>query len=691
MSDFHQQRSVFVRIMIVGFLSILIIRLLFLQVFGSGGFKEASQNQAVKRRIVIPARGLMLDRKGKVLLNNTFNYDLVVQPKKLRENFDTTFFCKLANITIDDFNAKLKEIVFTYGWDRNAVFIKNLSPIMMARLQENLNYFQGIDLEEHLERAYPNHIGASFIGYVNEVSKEMLAREKYKHYRRGDLAGITGLENFYEKELRGKPGVSYLLQDVKQRIIGPYHEGDYDTIAIPGQTLNLYLDLELQKLTEEMMHGKLGSAIAIDPKTGGILAFVSSPTYDPELLSGNEKSKNFRRLLNDATKPMYNRAIMASYAPGSTFKPITALVGLDIGVISAHYGYPCHGGYYACGKRIGCTHSGGGHAANLRLAIANSCNAYFCHVFRLAVDSPANKSVRNGVERWHQYMTNFGLGHPTGIDIPSEKGGNIPSLSYFDRMYNKSWNSCNMSILGMGQGELLLTPLQMANAMCIIANRGYYYVPHFVKAIDKDSNVEKLKPFLKKNVVAHISDSNFNAVIDGMQAVVDQGTARIARIPNIEVCGKTGTVENYRIINGKRIKLKNHSMFVAFAPRNNPKIAIAVAVENAGYGATWAGPIASLMIEQYLNDTIAPNRKALVSKMKTGKVIPSYVYLIDSIEKQIAKEKWRLELQRRDSLKRIEKYKDSLKKINPQANKINRYQYLRYFFIKPKNRKIEYA
>jgi penicillin-binding protein 2 len=561
-------------------------------------------------------------------------------------------------------------------------------------LQENINSFSGIELVERAQRFFPDKMGANFIGYLNEVNKEMLAREKYAGYRRGDIAGITGLENQYEKELRGIPGVQYQLRDVKQRIVGSYKEGELDSVAVAGKSLELYLDADLQKLTEEMMANKLGSAIAIEPSTGGILAFASGPTYDPTLLSGNDRSENFKELLNRATKPMFNRAIMARYMPGSTFKPITALVALDEGVISRRFGLGCGGGYYQCGRRIGCTHSGGGHASNLANAIANSCNSYFCHVFMLSIDAPANKNTRVGLARWGKYMSDFGLGHPIGIDIPSERGGNIPTVKYFDRMYNGNWNSCNMSIIGMGQGEVLLTPLQMANAMCIIANRGSYHIPHFVKSIGGDSTHEKLALFLKKNVVAKIADSNFEAVIAGMQDVVDRGTAKVARVPGIAVCGKTGTVENHTRINGKKIKLKNHSMFVAFAPRDKPRIAIAVCVENAGYGSQWAAPIASLMIEKYLTDTISPRRRGLFNKMKNGKVIPSIVYIIDSLEKKEAREKWRAELRRRDSIRILERRKDSIQKARSSSTKNleTRYNYwYKLFMIDPKNRRFEYS
>lgn len=671
---------------------ILIIRLFTLQVVGAGGYIDASKNQAVKRKIIRPARGLLIDRNNKTILNNNMFYDIQFRPGKLRQtkDFDTVRFCRLLKITRQHFDTTTWKKIKLNGWKSNFTLFKNLSPESVARLQEGMNDFVGIDLVEKAQRIYPYKVGSSFMGYINEVSREMLQKERYASYRRGDMVGITGLEKSYEEELRGVPGVQFLLQDVRQRVVGSYKEGAHDSASVAGKNLHLYLDVELQKLTEDMMSHKLGSAVAIDPKTGGILAFVSSPTYDPSLLTGNDKSKNFKKILRDATKLTYNRAVQASYPPGSTFKPVTALVGLDMGVITSNYGYPCRGGYYACGKRIGCTHSGGGHAADLRRAIAHSCNAYFCHVFRLCVDSPANKNVRVGVKRWGKYMSDFGLGHPIGIDLPIERGGNIPTIPYFDRMYS-SWNSCNMSILGMGQGELLLTPLQMANSMCIIANRGYYKIPHFVKSIGKDSTHEKLQPFLEKKVVAKIAPTDFEAVIEGMRGVIEYGTARGARIKGIEVCGKTGTVENYTRLNGKRIKQRNHSVFVAFAPKDNPKIAVAVMVENSGYGAQWAGPIASLMMERYLTDTISAGRKFLVNRMKSARLIPKIIYIKDSIEKKEARRKWLEHVRVKDSIKQSKKKLDSIKNSKGQAKLMNSNTWWqRIVFIEPKKQKHEY-
>jgi penicillin-binding protein 2 len=665
MNSPFQERSQYIRLVFIAVPLLLILRLFFLQVIDMGGYKQAALGQAVYQKKVYPPRGIIYDRRNKVFMNNTQVFDVMVEPKKITADFDTMLFCKLLRINTTDFDKQFKKLILKYGWGhRQLALYKNMSQKEVASLLENIYEFEGVELLEHAERNFNMACGGTLIGYINEINEKQLLLSKYSNYMKGDIIGVTGLENHYESVLRGNPGVEYLLRDVRQRIIGPYKNKTLDSAAVPGKSLTLYLDGELQKLTESMMANKLGSAVAIDPQTGGILAFASGPTYDPALLTGSEKGRNLNKLLLDATKPLFNRAIQAQYPPGSTFKPMTALVALDEGVITPSFGYPCGGGYYSCGRRIGCTHTGGGHARNLAYAIAYSCNSYFCHIYRLSLDAKKYTNVKVGMQRWHTYMNDFGFGRPIGIDIPSELGGLVPDSNYFNKVYSGVWNSCNMSIIGMGQGEILLTPLQLANAMCIISNKGYYFTPHFVKAIDNDSNHAMLAPYLKKHQVANIADSAYNYVSAGMQAVIDQGTGKIARIDGIEVCGKTGTAQNERVIAGKRVKLQNHSLFVAFAPRVNPKIAVAVIVENSGYGATWAGPIASLMIEQYLNDSISKKREPLVKKMQEAKIIPRYTYIIDSIEKQIALERDRIKNMSRDSLKYIHRRQDSVRHVN---------------------------
>lgn len=380
--------------------------------------------------------------------------------------------------------------------------------------------------------------------------------------------------------------------------------------------------MDIQVMAERFMRNKLGAVVAIDPATGGIIAMASGPTYDPNLLTGSQRRRNFSWLLSDTARPLFNRAIKGQYPPGSTIKPMGALIALDEGVITADYGYPCGGAYYGCRRPIKCTHAGGAHAANLRLAMANSCNSYFSHIYRLAVDNPAYGNVKEGYIHWKKYANSFGMGVRLGVDLPSEDKGLIADTSLYNRMYNGAWNSCTNVFLGIGQGEMTATPLQLANLMCIIANKGYYYTPHFVDSIDGRGEGDTiLNPFKIKHEVTHIPDDVYEEVQLGMQDVVDRGTARVARLEGISVAAKTGTSENYGIINGKREKLEDHSWFVCFAPRENPKIAIAVIVENAGFGATWAGPIAALMMEKYLNDTLRTERLAEVERIAEKEII----------------------------------------------------------------------
>lgn len=592
-----------------------------------------SNDQSIYRKVVYPARGSIVDRNGTTLMFNDFVYDLFVTPAKIDTAFDTAYFCNLMTITKEDFVERVNKAVIRNGKSKAGVFMNQLTEEQNARLQEELFMFSGFELVERSSRKYPKPVGGVIFGYISEISPGMLRNERYASYRQGDYVGITGLENVYEEHLRGTRGVQYMLRDVMNRPRESFRNGELDTPAVAGSTLKLYLDADLQELTEKLMQGMMGSAIAIDPKTGGILAFVSAPTYDPNELSGPDRNKNFAKLQTDATTPMFNRAIQGGYPPGSTFKPITAMVGLDVGVITPSFGYPCGGGYYECGKRIGCTHSGGGHAANLKNALANSCNAYFCDVFRQVVDAKKFNGFRSGYSNWVEYMHKFGLGHKLGVDITGESTGFIADTTFYDnRNKSKNYSSCNMASTGMGQDALLLTPLQLANAMCIIANKGFYYTPHFVESIDGDKNAPALQSFLQKNeAVSHIPAEYFQAVIDGMEQVVTNGTGRVAQLPGIAVCGKTGTVENKAIIKGAVQKLDNHSVFVCFAPKDNPKIAIAVIVQNSGYGATWAGPVATLMMEQYLTGEI--KRQHLIDKLVNAHLIKPYIYYLDSVRR----------------------------------------------------------
>ncbi len=645
-----EKRKIVIQSIMVSLLAIIFLRIFYLQVFDKN-FEGIAENQAIKEIVDYPARGILYDRNGLPILYNEIRYDLNIRPKTLlNKHFDTLGFCGLIRMDTTTFNKKMHRMIVRNGYHVSSTLIKEIPLDEVVMFRNEIQEYPGVEIAERPVRVNKYNVGGIFVGYLGEISERMLEKERYAEYHKGDYVGITGLENYYEDELRGQRGIKYVVRDSRQRTIGPFKDGKEDAKPIAGADLNLSIDVELQELAEQMMDNKLGSLVAIDPRDGGILAFVSSPTYKPNDLLGKDRSTNFNKIYTDITKPLYNRAILAQYSPGSTFKPISAIIGLDLGVLTANTGYPCHGGYYQCGRRIGCTHSGGGHASNLRRAIANSCNSYFCHTFRLSVDAPQfNGDIKSGLNSWDDYMHTLGFGNPLGIDLPGEKGGLVPDTSYFNKKYNfHTWNSCAGTMMGMGQGDLLVTPLQMANAMCIIANRGHYYIPHFVKSIGGDSTHEKLNRFHERKELEHISDEDFETVGLGMRDVVQFGTARIAQIPGIEVCGKTGTVENYTLINNRKTKLPNHSFFVAFAPRENPKIALAVIVENSGYGATWAGPIASLMIEKYLKGEISPKRKYLLNRMRNAHVIPAILPAIAREEKARAIVYDR----RRDSLRR---------------------------------------
>lgn len=600
MTETSNKKWVFVGVFV--FLGLVFgLKLSMLQIFDDN-YKQYANSNAIRRVVQYAPRGYILDRNGELLVYNEVSYDLMVIPNQTNV-LDTLEFCQLADIDRGDF-VKSMDKIFEQVDARKlsksspTPIVKQMSKETVAGLEEKMYKYDGFFLQPRILRKYPRPIGANILGYIGEVNDKEIEKDAY--YRAGDYVGKSGLEKSYEEILRGEKGVKNLFVDNLNNPKGSYMEGLYDTVAVPGQNIVSTIDIDLQEYGEMLMVNKKGAIVAIEPQTGEILAMVSSPSYDPNLLVGRGIRKNYPQLITDKNIPLFNRAIQAVYPPGSTFKPVTALVALDEGVITPSFGYPCGGAYHQCGRPIRCTHSGGGHAANMRLAMANSCNSYFSHLYRLSVDANKWGGVKKGLEKWHEYMSAFGLGHPVGIDIPNEKGGNMPDSAYYNRMYRGSWNSCTSVFLGMGQGELQITPLQMANVMCLIANKGYYYVPHLIKAIGEDSTHAMLAKYRKKLQVAHISDTAANTVILGMMDVVERGTGRIAKLPGVEVCAKTGTAENYGIMNGVRVKLQNHSMFVAFAPRENPKIAIAVTVENSGYGATWAGPIASLMMEQYL-------------------------------------------------------------------------------------------
>lgn len=634
MSVFNQSRSTVIRLIIAGIFLVITAQLINLQLI-SGKYKALAFNNAVYPKVKYPDRGIIYDRKGKAILNNTIMYDLEVTPSQIK-GVDTAYLCQLLEIDTIEFRKRVITAIVKNGRYRPSIFEDLLPPLVHARLEENIYKFPGFSLVERPVRTYPFQAAAHIMGYIGEADSNIIKRSA-NFYRLGDFVGRSGLEQYYEKVLMGRRGVEHMIKDNKNRLVGKYENGQYDTAAIAGRNLRTSIDIEVQQLAEKLMRGKVGAVVAIEPKTGGIIAMTSGPNFDPNLLTGPDKQKNFNKLFLDVSSPLLNRAIKGQYPPGSTYKPLGALVGLDEGVLTSASGIGCTGAYYGCRRPVKCLEKWGGHAANLRLAIAHSCNSFFSNAFRLAVDNPKYKNTREGLTKWHEYLSRFDLGHKTGIDLPSEDGGNVPDTAAYDKEYRGSWNSCTMVTIGIGQDKLLVTPLQMANAMCIVANKGYFYTPHFVDKIDgetaKDTMLNKYRR--KNEALTHISDEDYETVISGMQDVVDIGTARVAKLPGINVCAKTGTAENYRMIDGVRTKLKDNSMFVCFAPRENPKIAIAVVVENAGYGATWAGPIAALMMEKYLNDTLRTERLKEVERISQADLLPGYLvreqYKQDSI------------------------------------------------------------
>lgn len=585
------------------FISVALIyvgRLFYLQVVDSS-YVFYAQNNVLQEQTIYPARGLIYDRNGELLVYNDAIYDLSVIPDQVK-NLDTNEFCKVLNISKEEFIATFNRLKRQKGYSKwkPIVFQRQITIPTYAAFQEKLFDFQGFFVEVRTDRKYKHSNAAHVMGYIGEVTDRDIEKSD-GYYRMGDFIGISGVEKIYEKELGGIKGTRYVLVDSKNRTQGRYKNGEFDTAAVAGKDIHLSIDQDLQALGESLMYNKTGSIVAIEPRTGEILALVSSPSYDPNLMVGRERGNRYMELLRDPSKPLFNRPISAPYPPGSIFKVIVGLMGQQEKVLSPQTSYGCNHGYLF----VGC-HPHGSPLA-LRGAIAVSCNAYFCQVYRTIVNNPKYKHVEDAYNEFYKHAYSFGMGHALGIDLYGEGPGVLKKSTYFDKIYGRHrWQALTTISMGIGQGELGITPLQMANATAAIANRGYFITPHIVKKINHRANPNP--KYTTRNWTT-IDTSYFPVVIDGMQDVIENGTARIAKIPGIEICGKTGTAQNPHG--------KDHSIFFAFAPKHNPKIAIAVVVENSGFGATWAAPIASLMMEQYLtgkHDT----RKALLERMLKG-------------------------------------------------------------------------
>jgi penicillin-binding protein 2 len=569
----------------------LIIRLFIIQVV-KDTYRLSADNNVLRYVTQYPARGLIYDRYGNLIVFNQAAYDLMVVPAQTAK-LDTITFCNDLGISIEVFRERMKAAKI-YSRRAPSVFLKQISMETYAKFQEKLFTYPGFYVQPRTLRKYSRPVAAHLLGYVSEVDEALVKKDPY--YKTGDYIGKLGIEEAYEKDLRGRRGVKIFMVDVYSRLKGSYAKGEMDTVAEHGSDIISGLDLDLQEYGEKLMQNKTGSIVAIEPESGEILALVSSPNYDPGLLVGRVRSENFARLQSDTIyKPLFNRAFMASYPPGSTFKPINGLIGLQERVIVPSTEFGCSNGYHAGSITVKC-HS---HRSPLNLveAIAISCNSYFCQTYRRILENPEYSSISEAFDKWKTYLNEFGFGKKLGSEFPNELNGVIPSSAYFDKLYHKGgWKALTVISMAIGQGEIGTTPLQMANMTAAIANRGYYYTPHIVKSIGSDHKIDPR--FTVKHTIS-IDSINFESIIKGMEDAVNGGpgaTARGAALDSIIICGKTGTAQNPHG--------DDHSVFIAFAPKDHPKIAIAVYVENSGFGATYAAPVASLMIEKYLRRRI---------------------------------------------------------------------------------------
>jgi len=572
-------------------------RLFYLQVYDTSA-QVSSDNNAIKKKINYPQRGFIFDRNGKLLVSNQPSYDVMVIPKNV-EPLDTLEFCKLLKITKSDFDEILRKARI-YSPRLPSVVVPQFTKEEYAYLSEKMHKYKGFYIQKRALRNYQVSHSANVFGYIAEVNNKIIKKNSY--YQMGDLIGKAGVEQEYEEVLRGTKGINYIQTDRFNRVIGSYKEGIYDTLPENGKDITLTIDAVLQKYGEELLVNKRGGIVAIEPATGEILALVTASNYDPSLLVGRERSKNFTKLWYDTiSRPLFDRVLQGEYPPGSPFKTLTALIGLQEGVIDTHEQISCHGGYHYGGKKpLGCHH----HKSPLNMigGIANSCNSYFCTVYRRSIEK--YPSPQEGIDNWRKHLESFGLGNYMGYDLPAGKKGLIPTSNFYNRWYQYpkyKWYATATISNAIGQGEVLLTPMQMVNFTAAIANRGWYYKPHILKGV---KGIDTINSKYTTRYNTTIDAKHFDPIVEGMYDVYNKGTASYIQIPGIEICGKTGTAENFTKIDGKRVQLTDHSIFIAFAPKDNPKIAIAVFVENGYWGSRWAGRIAGLMIEKYLKGEI---------------------------------------------------------------------------------------
>ncbi|MDO4310659.1 MAG: penicillin-binding protein 2 [Prevotella sp.] len=569
---------------------VYIVRLFFLQLM-SDDYKKNADSNAFLKKIEYPSRGVITDRNGKLLVYNQPAYDIMVVTREARGRTDTTELCQALGITREFFVERMEKIKRTPGYSpfTQQMFMSQLSDKEFSMFQEKIYRFPGFYIQRRSIRQYQYPYAAHVLGDMAEVSPADIEEDDY--YQPGDYIGKLGVERSYEQKLRGEKGIQILLRDAHGRVQGSYQNGAFDRRPVAGKNLTLSIDLELQALGERLMEGKIGSIVAIEPSTGEVLCMVSSPTYDPRIMVGRQRSKNHSMLVRDSWKPLLNRSIMGLYPPGSTFKTTQALTFLNEGIISPGTSFPCNHGFNFRGLHVGCH----GHGSPLPLvdAITTSCNGYFCWGLYYMIGSKSKYgSVQNAMNRWRDYMVSMGFGYRLGIDLPGEKRGLIPNADFYDEAYRKSWNGLTVISISIGQGEVNATPLQIANLGATIANRGYYYVPHVVKRIEG----EALDTTYTRRRYTMAGRKAYETVVAGMRGAVIKGTCRAANRPDYEVCGKTGTAQN---------RGHDHSVFMGFAPKDNPKIAIAVYVENGGWGADYGVPLGSLMMEQYINGKLS--------------------------------------------------------------------------------------
>ncbi|MEG1539808.1 MAG: penicillin-binding transpeptidase domain-containing protein [Muribaculaceae bacterium] len=589
---------------------IYIVKLFELQIFETK-YKENADSNAFFRKTIYPGRGLIYDRKGELVVYNQPAYDVLMIPRDVIP-FDTIDFCNTLQITREQFDSRIKDmkdrrINPSYSSYTPQVFITHLSAQDYGRLQEKLYRFTGFFIQKRVLRQYNHIAGANILGNIREVNGNDINKDEY--YNPGDYTGDLGIEKSYEKALRGHKGVEILIRDAHGRIKGKYDEGKLDVNPVSGKDLTLSIDINLQEYGEMLMRNKIGAIVAIEPATGEILAMVSSPTYDPTQLIGRVRGKNYRALVNDKYKPLFDRSLMGAYPPGSTFKPSQGLIFLQEGIVNLATAYPCHHGYISGRLKVGC-HSHGA-PINLKPALQTSCNAYFCWGLKNMIDKRSKYGTSSkAFEIWKNHLVSMGYGYKLGVDLPSESRGFIPNSAFYNKIYGENhWSANTIISIAIGQGEILATPVQIANLCATIANRGYFITPHVVKQI-KDSI---LPDNLLKKRYPTVNANYYRDVVEGMRMAVTGGTCRGAAFRDVEICGKTGTAQNPHG--------RDHSAFIGFAPMNNPKIAICVYVENAGFGAAYGVPIGGLMMEKYLNGEISPQKKHVEQRMLESNTI----------------------------------------------------------------------